>query len=270
MVVGANKREPSGVAEERMRTGTFVIIPARLASTRLPGKALADIHGKPTIQRVYEGCVGAMCADEIYVATPDAEIADVVKGFGGQFVMTGAHNTVIGRCIEASRILKPDVVVVVQGDEPMVNPHMLELSWSGLNHGSKAIFGASTLVTEIGEDEDISDPNMVKMILNHSGYLLYVTRAAIPAQTPEKHPVVRPTLYKQSAIMAFGWRSLEIFDDLPQPDLELAEGIDLLRLLYYGQPIKAVVSPYVTQALDTEADLERIRDLWDEDSRARL
>ena len=83
-----------------------VIIPARLASTRLPRKALADIHGKPTIQRVYEGCAGANGIDEIYVATPDDEIAEVVNGFGGQAVMTGPHNTVLGadRCQEPERL----------------------------------------------------------------------------------------------------------------------------------------------------------------------
>jgi 3-deoxy-manno-octulosonate cytidylyltransferase (CMP-KDO synthetase) len=244
----------------------IILIPSRLASTRLPGKALADIHGKPTIQRVYEGCVGADGIDKIYVATPDKEIADVVEGFGGQFVMTGPHDTVLGRCAEASRILKPDVVVIVQGDEPMVNPHMISLSLGGLNshykRGTKIMSGISTLVTEIAEDEDINNPNMVKMILDHNDYLLYVTRAAVPVTTPEKHPVVMPTLYKQSSIMAFGHRSLEVFDTLPPADLELAEGIDMLRLMYYGHPIKVIVSPYVTQALDTAEDLERIRELW--------
>ena len=240
-----------------MRKGTFAIIPARLASTRFPRKVLADIHGKPTIQRVYEGCQGCDGADEVYVATPDEELADVVSGFGGNYVMTGEHNTVLGRCAEASRILSPKNIVVVQGDEPMVNPHMLELSLSGL-HG----FGVSTLIKELEPDEDPRDPNMVKVVVNKAGYIMYASRAVIPGHTPEKYGTFKPTFYKQSCIMSFGWRSLEAYDGFPQLVLEKSEGIDIVRFLYYGQPVKAVVSPYNTQALDTEADLERIRDLW--------
>lgn len=250
-----------------MKQGTFAIIPVRLASTRFPRKALADIHGKPTVQRVYEGCVGAKGIDKIYVATPDEEVARIVAAFGGQYVMTGEHNTVLGRCSEASRILKADVVVVVQGDEPMVNPHMLELALSGLSckytySTGKEAFGASTLVKELELDEDPADPNMVKVVINHQGYVMYATRAVIPGHTPEKYGTWEPPYYKQSCIMAFGWRSLEAYDTLAQLILEKSEGIDIVRLLYYGQPVKAVVSPYNTQALDIEADLERIRGLW--------
>ena len=241
-----------------MRKGTFAIIPARLASTRFPRKALADIHGKPTIQRVYEGCVGTKGVDEIYVATPDEELAEVVKGFGGKYVMTGEHNTVLGRCAEASRILSPKTIVVVQGDEPMVNPHMLELSLSGLPNG----WGVSTLIKELEPDEDPRDPNMVKIVVSKAGYIMYASRAVIPGHTPEKYGTFYPSFYKQSAIMSFGWRSLEAYDHFPQLVLEKSEGIDIVRFLYYGQPVKAVVSPYNTQALDTEADLERIRELW--------
>jgi len=240
-----------------MRKGTFAIIPARLASTRFPRKALADIHGKPTIQRVYEGCVGTKGVDKIYVATPDEELSEIVEGFGGNCVMTGPHNTTLGRCAEASRILEPDVVVVVQGDEPMVNPHMLELSLSGV-HG----FGVSTLVKELESDEDPRDPNMVKTVVNDAGYVMYASRAVIPGHTPEKYGTFKPIFYKQSCIMSFGWRSLEAYSSFPQLVLEKSEGIDIVRFLYYGQPVKAVVSPYNTQALDTEADLERIRELW--------
>ena len=173
-----------------MKKGTFAIIPARLASTRFPRKALADIHGKPAIQRVYEGCVGTKGVDEIYVATPDEELAEVVKGFGGKCVMTGEHSTALGRCVDASRILSPDVVVVVQGDEPMVNPHMLELSLSGLPSG----WGVSTLIKELEPDEDPRDPNMVKIVVNKAGDIMYASRAVIPGHTPEKHGTFKPAL----------------------------------------------------------------------------
>ena len=231
----------------------MIIIPSRLASTRFPRKALADIHGKPAIQRVYEGCGD----NEIYVATPDEELAEVVEGFGGKCVMTGEHSTVLGRCAEASRILEPEVVVVVQGDEPLVNPRMLELALSGLQESF-----VSTLIKELEPDEDPADPNMVKVVIDHYGYIMYATRAVVPGHTPEKHGTFSPPFYKQSCIMAFAPPMLEAYDNWEQLVLEKSEGIDIVRFLYYGNAVKAVISPYDTQALDTEEDLERIRKLW--------
>jgi len=229
---------------------SVVLIPARLASTRLPRKALADIHGKPTIQRVYEGCIGAKGINGVYVVTPDQEIMDVVESFGGQAIVTGPHETIVGRCAEAVGSLQQvGAVVIVGGDEPMINPHAVELALSGLPNG----YGVSALVTEIKSDSERCNPNTVKVLINHHGYIMYITRAAVPAQ------------YKQSDIIALGRRSLDIFCNSPQPEIERAERADTVRFLYYGQPIKAVVSPYVMCALDTEADLEKIRGLWNED-----
>ena len=234
---------------------SVVLIPARLASSRFPRKALADIHGKPTVQRVYEGCLGADGIDEVYVATPDKEIADVVESFGGQAIITGPHETIIGRCAEAVGSLRQvDAVVIVGGDEPMITPHAIELALSGLPNGH----GASVLVTEIKSDPERRNPNTIKVLINHHGYIMYITRAAVPAQ------------YKQSDIIALGRRSLDVFCNSPQPEIERVERVDTVRFLYYGQPFKAVVSPYVMQALDTEEDLEKIRGLWDEDSRSRI
>jgi len=149
---------------------------------------------------------------------------------------------------------RPDMVVVVQGDEPMVNPHMLELALGGLV--------AATLVRKLGADESPSDRNMVKVVLNTSGYVVYASRAVIPGSTPEKHGAFVPDYYKQSCIMAFGWDTLQKWDDWPMLAEERAEGIDIVRFLKHGCPLKAVISPYNTQALDVEADLERIRELW--------
>jgi 3-deoxy-manno-octulosonate cytidylyltransferase (CMP-KDO synthetase) len=103
---------------------------------------------------------------------------------------------------------------------------------------------------------------MVKVVVNKAGYIMYASRAVVPGCSPEKYAVANSVFYKQSCIMSFGWRSLEAYANFPQLALEKSEGIDIVRFLYYGQPVKAVVSPYNTQALDTEADLERIRELW--------
>lgn len=235
----------------------IVIIPARMASTRLPGKVLKDIHGKPVIQRVYEGCLGLNM--KVWVATPDDEIKDAVRSFSGNVVHTGEHDTVLSRCAEATEILRPQSVVVVQGDEPMVNPHMIKLAISGLKFDG---YGASTLVKKIGSDEDPADPNMVKVIINTEGYIVYASRSVIPGSTPEKHGKFVPSYYKQSCIMAFDAGTLKLWARWPMSDEERAEGIDIVRFVKNAYPLKAVEHIYNTQAVDVQADLERIRELW--------
>lgn len=233
-----------------------VIIPARLASTRFPRKVLQDIHGKPVIQRCYEGCIGAEGIDEIYVATPDDEIADIVYGFNGKVVMTGEHDTVLGRVAEAADKLRAHVTICVQGDEPMVNPHMVEFALGGLTN-----VGCSTLIKKLEDDEDPADPNMVKVVVDKWGDIMYASRAVIPGYTPEMHDKQKPIYYKQSCIMALMWYQINNFAKWGQGGIESSEGIDIVRFLENGARVRAVESPYNTQALDVPADLERIRKL---------
>jgi 3-deoxy-manno-octulosonate cytidylyltransferase (CMP-KDO synthetase) len=235
---------------------TAVIIPARLASTRLPKKPLRDINGKPMIQHVYEGCFGSELVDEVYVATEDEEIADAVRGFGGKVILTGKADNVLMRCsmaVEHVIVTGRNKVVVVQGDEPMVRYEMIDLVLRGKD-------SISCLIKPIEETEDPWNPNMVKAIIDKQNYFVYLSRAAIPGMTPEKHGLYIPAVYKQVCIMAFDAQQLSMYKKLEMGPLERAEGIDLLRYIEHGHDyIRAIESPYETQCVDTQEDLELVR-----------
>lgn len=237
---------------------TAVIIPARLASTRLPRKALADIHGKPTIQWVYERSKAAKLVDEVFVATPDEELKEVVEGFGGKVILTGPAPTVLDRCSEASNKLiissdAPENIIVVQGDEPTINPDMIDLV---VENESPNI----CLVKQITREE-AHNPNTVKAIFDKDNYFIYLSRSIIPGGSPEKdYSGFAPKYYKQVCIMKFHPTLISAFSSITINQLEKSEGIDLVRYIEHGQwYIKAVETDYETQALDTAEDLEKIR-----------
>jgi len=237
-----------------------VIIPARLASTRFPRKALADIYGKPVIQRVYEAASQAKGIADAFVATPDVELAEVVESFGGKYIMTGPQDTCLGRCSEAMRddaLFDYYGAVIAQGDEPMLKPEMLDVAVEALGK-----YGVCWLVKKILPHEDPTDINMIKCALNSNGNIIYVSRGAIPIPTPEGDHDFIPTYYKQVGVVAFGRRMLIEFNNLERGPLEKCEGIDLLRFLEHGVIVSSALSPYDTQSLDTPEDLERILDMW--------
>lgn len=230
------------------------VIPSRMASTRFPGKALQDLHGKPVIQRVYEGTAKSG-VDDVYVATPDKEIADVIRSFGGKVILTGAHDTMLDRCSEAARRLKGySHIIVSQGDEPMVRGEMIDLAIDDLSHK------ITCLCRAIGPDENPQDPNMVKAIFDANYYYMYFSRSILPGFTPEKDGVQQTSVYKQVGIMCFVTEYLAMYGNLKRLSAEKSEGIDLLRYLEHGfKVIKAIETPYETQCVDTPEDLEKIR-----------
>lgn len=246
-----------------------VVIPARMASTRLPGKVMKDIHGEPLIWRVYQGCMGSEFVDssDVFVITPDREIVQAIRVRGGRTVMTGPAETVLARCSQVAALQsfeKYDLIVVVQGDEPMVVPGMIDLAISGL--GGYLI---GCLIKELDKFDDPNNPNMVKLVTDQSRRILYFSRAAIPGVTPERHAgIKRPSLYKQVCVMAFTREMLADYNNMIFGPLERAEGIDQLRYLESGWTIKGIVSKYKTQAVDTQEDLEKVRELWNEDHSA--
>lgn len=235
------------------------IIPARLASTRLPRKVLRDVEGKPLIQHVYERSAKAELLDTVYVATPDEEIMNVVKDFGGKVILTGEHNTVLDRCSNAAEHLKKldySHVVVVQGDEPLVKPEMIDLAMRPFPHKANI----TCLFQEISENDDPWNPNMVKLILDRRGYIIYLSRSVIPGITPEKYKKNKVKILKQVCIMGFRINNLLGFKKLPMGPLEKSEGIDLIRYPENGHFYTlGVNSPFSTQAVDTAEDLEKVR-----------
>ena len=231
---------------------TAVIIPARLASTRLPRKALADIHGKPAIQWVYERSKAAKLVEEVFVATPDEELKDVVEGFGGRVILTGPAPTVLDRCSMAAEELPEfEHLVVVQGDEPTIRPEMIDMV-------SECRSNIACLVKKVTRKE-AEDQNTVKAVIDSAGFFIYLSRSVIPGGSPEGDYNATPEYYKQVCVMGFHPSMLKVFKNFPMGPLEKSEGIDLLRYLEQGRFILSRETGYDTQALDTQADLEKIR-----------
>lgn len=239
------------------------IIPARYASTRFPGKPLADIGGKTMIQRVYEQV--KTCMDDVYVATDDERIAAAVRGFGGKVVMTSdQHRSGTDRCLEAVRIINGnfDVVINIQGDEPFIQPSQVQsLMDCFLQDPTTQL---ATLVKPfLPKDglEALFNPNSPKVVLNLKGEALYFSRSVIPyfrGVEPENW-LQQKTFYKHIGIYAYKAKTLAEIASLPQSPMELTESLEQLRWLENGYKIKTAVTDIENLAVDTPEDLERIR-----------
>ncbi len=239
------------------------IIPARYASTRFPGKPLAMLGGKTVIQRVYEQVKD--CFEEVYVATDDDRIADCVRGFGGQVVMTSeACNNGTERCLDAYRNLgiECDVIVNIQGDEPFIQHRQVEALKSCFDTPETDI---ATLVKPFEKEdglERLECPNSPKVVMNTNGFAIYFSRSVIPylrgvekEQWLEKH-----TFYKHLGIYAYKVNVLEKITTLPQSPMEKAESLEQLRWLENGYKIRVGVTDIETVGIDTPEDLERAKD----------
>lgn len=234
------------------------IIPARYGSTRLEGKPLKDICGKPMIQRVYEAAQGARLLDQIYVATDDQRIVHAVESFGGNVRLTSPdHKTGTDRIAEVAANLDAEIVVNLQGDEPLLNPAMIdEVIQPFVDDPALPM---STLGVPILEEESLHDPNVVKVVFDQRGNALYFSRSLIPY--PRKRDNF--TAYEHLGLYAYRKDFLMTYISLPQSRLEINESLEQLRVLEAGYRLKVVVSahPYDGVSVDTPEDLERVRQL---------
>ena len=234
------------------------IIPARYGSTRLAGKPLKDICGKPMIQHVYEAAQGARFLDEVYVATDDQRIVDAVAHFGGNVCMTSPdHKTGTDRIAEVAATLAADIVVNLQGDEPLVNPAMIdEVIQPFIDEPELPM---STLCVPILDEAALDDPNVVKVVFDQRGNALYFSRSLIPY--PRKRENF--TAYEHLGLYAYRKDFLMTYIRLPQSRLEINESLEQLRVLEAGYRLKVVVSahPYAGVSVDTQEDLERVRQI---------
>lgn len=239
------------------------IIPARYASTRFPGKPLADIGGKMMIQRVYEQVV--QCLDDVCVATDDERIAEAVIGFGGKVVMTSdQHRSGTDRCLEAAVKIGGDfdVIINIQGDEPFIQPSQIQSLKDCFLQDSNTKL--ATLVKPFTANEGMDglfNPNSPKVVLNLRGEAMYFSRSVIPfvrGIETEKWLEER-TFYKHIGIYAYGKQTLAEIAALPQSPMELTESLEQLRWLENGYVIKTAVTDIENLAVDTPEDLERIR-----------
>lgn len=240
------------------------VIPARYASTRFPGKPLADILGKPMIQRVYERTALSQSVTRVIVATDDERIRRAVEGFGGEVRMTRPdHPTGTDRLAEVAAGIETDLVVNVQGDEPLIDPRMIDQAVAPLKRGPGIAMG--TLRTPIESIEEYLNPNVVKVVTDRQGFALYFSRAPIPhprdaAGDLEAH-FSRLELYKHIGLYVYRRDFLLTYPKLSATTLEQLEKLEQLRALEHGFRIKVATTRLTSQGVDTPEDLERVRSL---------
>ena len=229
-----------------------LIIPARLKSSRLPGKPLVDICGKPMIQHVWERCCNAVGDNKVYIATDDQRIADTVKSFGGQVVMT-SENCLTGRdrVAEANESLNFDFVINVQGDEPLIDPvHINKVVTAYIE--KEQIINA---MCKVKDESDFRSLTIPKVVFNEENELLYMSRAGIPFTKFGNFKFA----YKQVCIYAFSREHLSFFKTRKQKsNLESVEDIEILRFLEAGYTIQMVEVESGSIAVDVPEDVERV------------
>jgi 3-deoxy-manno-octulosonate cytidylyltransferase (CMP-KDO synthetase) len=233
------------------------IIPARFKSSRLPGKALADIGGRPMIEHVYRRVSTATSVSSVFVATDDEKIYEAVMSFGGVACMTSPdHQSGTDRIAEIAAELSADIIVNVQGDEPLIEPAMIDEAVKPLLDDPLVVM--STLRRRIEDPDEYLNPNVTKVVVDREGYALYFSRAPIP-------------FVREGCPPASAWRHIGLYvyrrdlllqlAELDPTELERSEALEQLRALEHGIRILAVETTYDSIGVDTPEDLERVRRL---------
>jgi 3-deoxy-manno-octulosonate cytidylyltransferase (CMP-KDO synthetase) len=244
------------------------IIPARFASTRLPGKPLCDIHGKPMIQHVYARVEQARMVDRVLVATDDERIISTVRGFGGQAVLTSpAHRTGTDRLAEAAASIEADIVVNVQGDEPLIEPSAIDAAIEPLR--VEPGLPITTLSAPITREEELFSPDVVKVVTDAKGDALYFSRSPIPylrcdepggMRQAAERALMDGVMRKHVGLYVYRRDALLRFSGLPPSPAEQAERLEQLRALHHGMRVRVVaLLEEPGPAVDTPEDLERVR-----------
>ena len=236
------------------------IIPARYDSVRFPGKALADLCGKPMIQHVYERARQVVLFQQVIVATDDVRIQHAVLNFGGAVCMTSAHHqTGTDRLAEVVQDLDAEIVVNVQGDEPLIQPAMIEQALQPLLEDAEVAIG--TLKHKIEAPDDLFNPNVVKVVTDPHDRAIYFSRSPIPhikGKDMWNEGFQDFTFYRHIGLYAYRREFLLKFIGLPHTPLETVEGLEQLRALEHGYIIKVVETSYESIGVDTPADLKKV------------
>jgi len=246
---------------------TIAIIPARLAATRFPNKPMASIQGMPMIGHCYLRSKFCTLLNEIYVATCDTEIKEYIESIGGKAIMTAdVHERATERTAEALlniEALQPgtkyDIIVMVQGDEPLVDPDMLREAIEPLLNGDKMV---SNLMASLPTQDEHENPNNVKVVTNIKGEAIYMSREPIPSRKKFKGEI---PVFRQLGLIAFTREALLKFVALPTTPLEIIESIDMNRLIGNGVPIHMTVTKYLADSVDTVEDLVRVEEKMKKD-----
>jgi 3-deoxy-manno-octulosonate cytidylyltransferase (CMP-KDO synthetase) len=235
------------------------IIPARYGSSRFPGKPLIDLKGKPMIQRVVEGAAKSSLLTDLMVATDDQRIVEVVKGFGGKVQMTDSkHPTGTDRCAEILQSIFEtyDVVINIQGDEPLVDARQLDQLLQAFTNPEVQI---ATLASRKIEMEDILNPNRIKVVVDKNQNALYFSRSPIPNFANSKgEPFEIYPFLRHIGLYAYRSEVLLQLSQLEETQLEKIESLEQLRWLYNGYKIKVVETEIETPNIDTPEDVEKV------------
>jgi 3-deoxy-manno-octulosonate cytidylyltransferase (CMP-KDO synthetase) len=236
---------------------TIAVIPARYGSSRLEGKPLALIAGKPMIQRVYEQAQKSQAISKTIVATDDERILKVVEDFGGLAVMTSdicrSGTDRVAQTAEMLNLGPDDIVVNIQGDQPVFNPVTIDELIAPFSHDPDLVM--STLAFKIKDKREITDPKDVKVTFDNNGFALYFSRAQIPYP---RDPATRADFYKHLGFYAYKKSFLTTLVSLPTGTCEQVEKLEQLRVLEFGYRIKVVITPHDSPEIDLPEDIKRI------------
>lgn len=240
------------------------VIPSRYASTRFEGKALADIMGKPMVQHVYERTCRASLVSEVIVATDDSRIEAAVKAFGGRVEMTSSsHETGTDRLAEVAGRIDSEIIVNVQGDEPLIEPAMIDEAIRPLVDDETIVMG--TLKSRIRNLHDFLSPNVVKVITDCTGFALYFSRSPLPFfrdkwddLKDEAFDSGRLLCHKHVGLYVYRRDFLLRYAQMPQTYLERAEKLEQLRVLENGHRIRVVETEHESIGVDSPPDLEKV------------
>lgn len=244
------------------------IIPARMGSSRFPGKPLADIHGVPMVGHVTFRTAMSPTLTATYVATCDKEIQDYAESVGLKSVMTGDHHV---RCttrtaeallkIEAATGQRVDIVVMVQGDEPMITPDMIDDAIAPML--ADPAVNVTNLMARMETVQEFEDPNEVKVVVDLNSDALYFSREPVPSR---RKGVTDVPMQKQVCIIPFRRDYLLKFNDMQETPLEIIESVDMMRILEHGEKVRMVPTDKRTLSVDTPEDLARVVDMMAEDT----
>ena len=237
----------------------IAVIPARYASTRFPAKLMQDLGGKTVIRRTYEAAINTQLFDDVFVVTDSDLIYNEIVSNGGKAIMSiKEHESGSDRIAEAVENLNVDIVVNVQGDEPFINAEPLAKVIEVFKNDTNQQVDLASLMREITKENEINNPNNVKVVVDQNGFALYFSRSVIPYPR-EINAGVR---YMQHiGIYAFRKQALLDFYSLPMKSLEASEKLEQLRYLEFGKRIKMVETTHVGIGIDTAEDLEKARQL---------
>lgn len=239
-------------------TKCIALIPARFEASRFPGKLLADLAGKTVLQRTFEAVRDSALFDEVIVVCDDDRIENHIQTLGGKtFRSISIHESGSDRIAEAARHLEADIIVNIQGDEPFISANHLAAVLALFKNDAVQI---GSLVTPIKSPERYSDPNCVKVVLDHQQRALYFSRSPIPFLRDGGIPT---TAYQHIGIYGFRKETLLYFTSLPPSPLEQSEKLENLRMLENGIPVHMAVVEGSKPGIDTPEDLELARNFWD-------